>query len=161
MRQRNMRKSYYLCSMKVFLLVLACAVMVSCGGGLDGDADARQTALRWADAYFNCDYHEAAACVTDDSQKWLRFAASNTTAADLELLRNTPAIVQDDDIKTAVGDSVRVVSLTINNYLDANGLGDRAKQLKEGRFLITVVVQDGDWKVRMEGLPRSEKQSRD
>ena len=34
-------------------------------------------------------------------------------------------------------------------------------EVEDGTIKVLVLKRDGEWKVRMEGLPRSEKQSRD
>ena len=51
----------------------------------------------FADAYFNYDFGEALKMVTPESEKWLRFAASNVTQGDVDLLN-----AQDDDWKEKI-----------------------------------------------------------
>ncbi len=146
--------------MKQQILCFTALLMAGCGMNMS-DEDARQVAVEWADAYFNCDYHAAADYVTHESEKWLRFAASNTREADLQLLREKPATVEADDIILASDDTLRVVKLTVSNALSPVAIGEEPGRTEEGVFAVTVVKRDAGWKVRMEGLPRSEKQSRD
>ena len=74
-----MEKYYYLCSMKHLKMMIGLLLLTGCGEATESDDAARQVAQAWGDAYFNCDYHEAEQYVTEESGKWLRFAASNTT----------------------------------------------------------------------------------
>ena len=136
-------------------------LMTGCGLGVGDDGAAGEAAVAWADAYFNCDFHQAEEYATEESDKWLRFAASNTTEADLELLREHPAEVEMQEYYTIANDTLRVVTLTVTNALAATAPDEDPRQDEKDTILVTVVKRDGDWKVRMEGLPRSEKQSRD
>ena len=122
--------------MRQLLFFLTAITMASCNAGFEGDDAALKVATDWADAYFNCDFHEAATFATPESDKWLRFAASNTTEQDLQTLEGKATATADDYFSPA-------------------------QIQEEGTFLITVVKRDGKWKVRMEDLPQSEKQSRD
>jgi len=147
--------------MKQFIAVLSALLMIGCGGGLGDDSATHDVAVAWAEAYFNADYHTAEQYVTPESRKWIRFAASNTTEADLKLLNEQHAEVEADGSSPLVNDTLHVVTLIVSNYLSATAFNEAPRQEEEGKFLVTVVKRDDDWLVRMEGLPRSEKQSRD
>ena len=134
--------------------------MASCNIGQEGDDVALNVATDWADAYFNCDFHEAASYATAESERWLRFAASNTTEQDLQTVKGG-ATADADDYFTVANDTLRVVTLHVRDFPKPVAVGEPAQLQEEGTFLVTVVKRDGKWKVRMEGLPRSEKQSRD
>ena len=146
--------------MRQLYLLLSAAIMASCNIGQEGDDVALNVATDWADAYFNCDFHEAASYATAESERWLRFAASNTTEQDLQTVKGG-ATADADDYFTVANDTLRVVTLHVRDFLKPVAVGEPAQLQEEGTFLVTVVKRDGKWKVRMEGLPRSEKQSRD
>lgn len=142
------------------LIALMLPVAVAgCQLGADGDGAAREVARDWADAYFNCDYKDALNYVTPESEKYLRFAASNTTEHDLELLRERPAEIAVLDDFTEANDTLRVVTLQVRNVLSADIMAKEPQLIESGTFLVTVVRRDGKWRVRMEGLPRSGTQS--
>ena len=141
--------------MKQLLLFMAAALMAGCDAATGSDQGARDAAGAWADAYFNCDFKDAKGYVTDDSQKWLHLAASNTTELDLKRLQEAGgARVTVSDIDEA-NDTTRLVTLTVSNVLTATGVA------KEATVHVTVVKRDAGWQVRMEGLPQSGMQSRD
>ena len=142
------------------LIALMLPVAVAgCQLGADGDGAAREVARDWADAGFNCDYQDALDYVTPESEKYLRFAASNTTEHDLELLRERPAEIAVLDDFTEANDTLRVVTLQVRNLLSADITAKEPQLIESGTFLVTVVRRDGKWRVRMEGLPRSGRQS--
>ncbi len=147
--------------MKPSILCLSLWLLVSCSSVNGDDRKAVETAEAWAEAYFNAAYHQAEEYVTPESTKWLRFAASNTTEADLQLLNRQHAVVASDDDFTVANDTLRVVALTVRNNLAPTTFDEAPSQQEESRYLITVVKRDDDWRVKMEGLPRSEKQSHD
>lgn len=146
--------------MRQLFLLLSAVMMTGCTLGFEGDNAALDVATDWAEAYFNCDYHEAADYATAESERWLRFAASNTTEQDLQTIQGK-ATATADDYFTVANDTLRIVTLHVKNFLKPAAAGSTAQLQEDGTFLVTVVKRNGKWKVRMEGLPRSEKQSRD
>ena len=134
--------------------------MASCNLGFEGDNATLDVATDWADAYFNCDFRDAANYTTAESGKWLRFAASNTTEQDLQVIQGK-ATSSADEYFTEANDTLRIVTLHVRNFLKPVALGAAPQLQEEGTFLVTVVKRDGKWKVRMEDLPQSEKQSHD
>lgn len=143
--------------MKHLKLCFAVALLASCDLAMSGDEAARKTAVAWADAYFNCDFHEAEEYCTAESGKWLRFAASNVTEQDLQLLRERNAVAEAEEYFPVANDTLRVVRLKVKNYLSPKALGAPSQMADEGTFSVTVVQRDGQWRVKMEGMPRSEK----
>ncbi len=149
--------------MKRTLLMLAMPVLIAaCEIGPRDDDAAREAAEIWASAYFNCDFHTAADYATAESGKWLRFAASNTSESDLQVLQDAGgAGVSVSDYFPVANDTLRVVELTVSRFLAPVAIGEPPHLDDEASFHVTVVLRDNRWKVRMEGLPRNEKQSRD
>ena len=143
--------------MKLLLLFMTAILLTGCEMGMDGDQQARAAAEAWADAYFNCDFKDAKEYVTEESQKWLQFAASNTTEQDLKLLQEAGGaqIAVSDDFEEA-NDTMRLVTLTVSNCLTA-----KSALSQEATFKVRVVKREAGWQVRMEGLPQNGMQSRD
>ena len=146
--------------MKQLLLFVTAILMAGCDIGMDGDQQAKNVAGDWADAYFNCDYKDASKYVTPESQMWLQYAASNTTAEELKLLKEAGgAQVSVSDAFDEANDTMRLVTLNVTNVLTTQQ--QTSVLTKDVTFKVMVVKHDGDWKVRMAGLPQSGKQSRD
>lgn len=131
-------------------------VAVACGDGDERDK-AEAAAKAFAEAYFNYDIAKAAQFCTDDSQRWLRFAASNVYGADLEVLRGMEAgaTVDIDDIDMADGDSMAVATVRVGGYMQRDTIGKAGRVVADGEFRLGLVRGGGEWKVRMEALPRS------
>ncbi len=147
--------------MKQLLLFMGAILLAGCDGGMDGDQQAREAAGDWADAYFNCDFKDASEYVTPESKKWLLYAASNITAEELKQLQDAGgAKVTASEGFDEANDTMRLVTLNVTNSLKSNGQGT-TEIIKDATFKVEVVKRDAGWKVRMAGLPRSEKQSRD
>ena len=145
--------------MKQLLLFMATILMVGCDMGIDGDQQAKNAAEAWADAYFNCDYKDASGYVTPESQKWLQYAASNTTAEELKVLKDAGgAQVAVEELFDEANDTMRLVTLNVTNSLKPS---KNPELVKNGIYKVVVVKRADSWQVRMAGLPRNEKQSRD
>jgi len=149
--------------MKVFFLFCTVFLLSACNSMNGDDQEATEAAIKWADAYFNYDFHEAEKYATPESRQWIQFAASNTTVRDLQLVQENEggASVEVNDFFPDANDTLRVVSLTVHDYVSSTLPADSARLVDEATFSITTVLRDGAWKVRMEGLPQSERQSRD
>ena len=146
--------------MKQLLLFLAAILVAGCDVGMDGDQQAREVAGDWADAYFNCDFKDASGYVTPESQKWLQYAASNTTEEELKMLKNAGgARVSVDDSFDEANDTMRLVTLNVTNVLTTQQ--QKPVIAEEGTFKVMVVKRDGEWQVRMAGLLQSGKQNHD
>ena len=149
--------------MKVFFLFCTALLLSGCDFTSDHDNEAIEAAVNWAEAYFNYDFHKAEEYITPESGRWLKFAASNATEHDLQLVQQNEegATVEVEDFFPEANDTLRVVSLRVSNYVSSTLPAESAQLVEEGVFNVTTVLRDGKWKVRMEGLPQSEKQSRD
>ena len=148
--------------MKLLLLFMAAVLLTGCDMGMDGDQEARDAAEAWADAYFNCDFKDASGYVTPESQKWLQYAASNTTEQDLKLLQDAGGaqVIVSENFDVA-NDTLRVVTFSVTNVLTPAAQRQTSALAKEARFKVTVIKREAGWQVRMEGLPQNGMQSRD
>ena len=145
---------------KLFILALS-ATLAACQLSTDSDEAAKDVAQQWAEAFFNCDFHEAESCSTPESSSWLHFAAANTMPHDIDLLNERNAQVESVQLQSAGSNTLRTAVLKVRDYVRPTALGDESQREAEGVFHVTMVLRDGRWLVRMEGLPRSEKQSLD
>lgn len=147
-----------------YLLTFLSFLLVGCQLFDEGTPDAAEnTVTSWADAYFNYDYEEALKYTTPESEKWIRFAASNITEKDVDFIRQqgNKASAEVQSRQIAEGDTVGTVDIRVSNYVQLGAIGKENKVVNEGIFSIRVVKRSGKWQVRMEALPRNERQSRD
>lgn len=139
-----------------FLLL---ATGFGCGSGNSDRDKAEAAASSFAQAYFNYNFDEAAKYCTQDSRRWLSFAASNIYEADIEVLRNmdTGATAEVTDMDFSDDDSTAVATVEVANFMQRDTIGKAGRVIDAAVFALTLVRRDGVWKVRMASLPRSEK----
>ena len=127
------------------------------------DAKARSRVQSFAEAYFNYDFQRAGELITPESMKWLRFAASNITQQDIDQLnaQEVPTEVAVTDYWRAAGDSVGTATVEVTDYLQKTAIDSAMQLVDEATFQLTVVERQGEYYVRMEGLPRSGRRSHD
>ena len=146
----------------VFLMVCLYALSGCIDNEADPNAKIKECAIDFAEAYFNYDFKKAQRWVTPESVKWLQFAASNVSQEDIDLINE-----QEDEATVEVAefeyvnDSVSVVTVEVQSFLQKDSIGKAGSMTDQATFRLTVVERDGKPRVRMEGLPRSERQSRD
>ena len=149
-------KNYVLCVMGL-LIIMGCSENTS-----DAEEKMKSKAVCFAEAYFNYDFKEAVRHVTPESVKWLQFAASNVNQADVDQLNNDEeaARVEVADFLYE-DDSTVVVTVKVSDFLQKDSIIGSATMMDESSFPVTVVRRADKLFVKMEGLPRSERQSRD
>ena len=143
--------------------VLLC-IFFSCTRGISNHENkVTECVDSFAIHYFNYQFFQTKPFVTNDSEKWLELAASNVTQSDIDILRNQEqaATIETENITFNSGDSVAIASIKVHHFLDMNNIAAGSRFVDEGSFHLTVVRNEGKWKVRMEGLPRNEKRSHD
>ena len=152
--------------MKMYGLWLSCLLCIAAGEGQEGSGktDVEKVAATFSDAYFNYDFKRAEKYITPESRQWLYFAASNVSQATLDVLNQ---LGEEEQPTVFVGgtevidDSTQAVSVSIRNIVDTDSIGQPPTLRDEETFRLTLVNREDNWMVKMEGLPRSEKRSRD
>ena len=110
-------------------------------------------------AYFNWDYPKAASYATDGSLPWLRYAASQVTQEDVELLnakaeQATVEVMPDVEM---VSDSCVVAMVLVRNFLDMDSIDRPSVLCEEVSFHLNAVRVNGRWAVHLPSLPRRER----
>lgn len=147
---------------RLYLLLttsLLISVATACDGG-DDVAEADDVAKAFSEAYFNYDFNTAATFCTSESERWLRFAASNVYEADVKVLRNMSdgAKVEVDDIVYYSDDTTAVAKVNVTGAMVRDTVGVAGHVDGETRsYTLRLVKRGGRWLVRMEALPRSGK----
>lgn len=110
-------------------------------------------------AYFNWDYPKAASYATDGSLPWLRYAASQVTQEDVELLnakaeQATVEVMPDVEM---VSDSCVVAMVLVRNFLEMDSIDRQPVLREEATFRLETVRKNDRWAVHLTSLPRSER----
>lgn len=138
-------------SLPCILATAACVMtLLACDNGEEKDIE--RSAGDFAAAYFNLRYARAAELSTPDSEKWIRFKASNITQADLDVYNSA----QDTATCTVngmeiCGDSA-IVAMTVNNVLVMDSIGKVANICKERDYRLILKKKEGKWAVRLSSV---------
>ena len=135
----------------------------SCIGNRDGSEEQLREAVdSFAVSYFNYDFMKARRFCTEESEKWLQYAASNVHQADIDILREQEeaASVNIEDL-TITGDSTARVRISVHHFLRMDTIGKAGRMTDEATYALKAMIRQGKWYIRMEDLPRSEKPGRD
>lgn len=135
----------------------------SCKHELSEEEQLRTDADSFAVNYYNWHFEKALRYCTPESEKWLRFAASNVHQADVDLLRakNEDAQIELGDIEWQDNDSLATIEIKVSDFLQMDTIGKVARLTEKANFCLPMVKRDGRWMVRMGSPLRSETQSRD
>lgn len=137
--------------------------LCSCGSvGSDINTEVASVGKEFAESYFNFDLSRAKQLSTVESEKWLKFYASNVTDVDIK------SLIEDGNGASCVGvdvemltDTTATVSCEMSGFLDNESLDAAPHIASDGLFVFNLVKRKGRWLVKMEGLPQNERQNRD
>ena len=142
---------------KFVFFVAALWLLNACSlNAVDPDAEVKEQACEFAEAYFNYDFIKARRFVTPESEKWLRFAASNVTQEDVALMNatsRTVSIAATDCYHQ--NDSTVCVMATVYNAVMKDSIGQPAHVAEAAKFTLTLVRRGDKYQVRMECPIRS------
>ncbi len=150
--------------MKYYLLFALVFLLGSCQVSDNDTLDAVDKSLStWAEAYFGFDYEEALDYMTPESEKWIRFAASNITEKDVAFINEHNRNVKTEIIDRYImaGDTSCSARIRVSDFVQLGFVGQEDKVIDQAEYQITLVKRDDKWKVKMEGPLQSGKQSRD
>ncbi|MBQ6203854.1 MAG: hypothetical protein IJK46_07145 [Prevotella sp.] len=125
---------------------------------------ARTAADSFATYFFNWQFDKAAHFATDSSMIWLRYAASQVHKADIDLLRvKEDAVINIDEIFIN-DENTASARITVRDFIRMDTIGTEGHIVEKASFVLQMernAEKEEDWKIRMEGLPQSEKRNRD
>ena len=134
------------------------AIVGSCGNRTNNE-QAAACADSFAVNYFNWNFSGAARFCTPESVRWLQFAASQVTQADIDTLRSKAhgADVEITDVTMNDGENRADIRLSVTDFIAPAAIGHNAEATDKQTFKLTAVRVGDSWKIRMEDLPRSER----
>ena len=132
----------------VALLALAAA---ACQPGDTASENAEAVARDFAEAFFNHDYAEALRYVTPESERQLRFAASNISEADVALLngRGKEATVSVKNCEQTA-DTAATAVIVVEDYLDFDSIEGSGQTVDTGEYRFKLVKRGRRWQVAIE-----------
>ncbi len=151
--------------MKISFLTIVCLlIFYSCTEHYESEDEEKiiSTTDSFATHFFNYNLKEAMPFCTPESEKWIRYKASNIFQEDIDVLRNQDegATHKTDDI-TYVNDTSAIVKCHVYNVMKTDTIGKPGRISEHEIYNINLVKRDDKWLVKMEGPLQSEKQNRD
>ena len=114
----------------------------------------------FATAYFNWRFHKAIKYVTPESEKWIRYAASQVHKADLELINSQEegASIEIEDIEHT-DDSTANVRIKVSNYMRMDTIGKAGRMIDTAHFTLLARYQQSQrlWMIMLTELPSHKK----
>lgn len=109
----------------------------------------------FATYYYNWHFEKALRYCTPESEKWLRYAASNVHQADIDLLhaKKEDASIEIEDIDFLDDEVSANVSVTVSNFLQMDTIGTEAHHVSQATFQLPMVMHNGKWKIKLASLP--------
>lgn len=153
-------------NLKYLLSIVAAYMLCSCDSTsfIRGEHKARAAVDSFAFYYFNWQFNKASRFVTDSSQVWLRYAASQVHEADITLLRDKEdATIEIEDIDITSNNEPKA-RITVRDFLRMDTIGTEGHLVKKASYILHLEEAPEEkvkWKIRMEGLLQSERRNRD
>lgn len=128
----------------------------------DDEADITEAADSFAAGYFNLDFAKAKRFCTPESEKWLRFRATNVLQEDIDILKKqqTCATCSVSSVKIT-SDTTAIVACKVENYLRTDTLGRPGCMTRSGSCTLKAVKRADAWFIKMEGLPQNGRRNHD
>lgn len=133
----------------ILSIITTCILLAACSGGGRSDDETIESAVdSFVTAYFNYDFKKASHYCTQKSEKWLRFAASNVIAEDIDVLRSQKerASYKNKDINY-ISDSTATVRCEVRHFLKRDTLGRPGHIEKKEEFAFNLVRSGDKWVV--------------
>ena len=147
---------------KGLLSIVVICLMVACiWKPTNTEESTCRQAKAFAEAYFNYDFEEAGQRSTPESAKWLQFASSSITQEDVDFINSQEAASVTVSNCSKVNDSISIVTIVVDHFVTRDSIGSPAHITNEATFNLKVVLRNGDYLIKMEGLPQNEMQSLD
>lgn len=146
--------------MKYYLLFAWVFLLGSCQSGDMDSAEAVDKPLNeWAEAYFSFNYKEALEYMTPESEKWIRYAASNITEQDIQYINEHNKDVRTEIVDRYImaGDTTCSAHIRVSDFVQLGFVGQNGKVVDQAEFQVELVKRNGKWLIRMEGPLQSGK----
>ncbi|MBO4315724.1 MAG: hypothetical protein J5867_07175 [Prevotella sp.] len=145
----------------LFVALLGMLVFAACESHVGSSSQLKREVDSFAVYYFNWQYHKAVRFVSPESEKWVRYVASQVHQVDIDLLRQKeqPATCEILSIDYADNDSSAVAHVAINNFLRMDTIGRAASFVASADYDIPLVydVENNRWKVLLQGALREKR----
>lgn len=145
----NTRKWFKIYVCKVFFAFsIIVPLMVSCSYGEEKDVE--HTAVSFAQNYFNLRYQQVISACTPESEKWVRFKATNMTQEDVNMYN-----AQEDSAECRIesielNDDKATVIVEVHQFLCCDSIGKPGYICPKAKTQINLIKSGGKWLVDLQ-----------
>jgi hypothetical protein len=142
----NMPKSFFknICiSLTAMLILTACSAKET--------EQIEQNATAFASAYYNFRFNNALALCTKESEKWIRFQASNVRQDDLNVYNNMTDSAQCTVADISIdNDSSATVTMDVRNYIQTDSIYRNGKVGQKALVVLKMKKKSDKWLVSLD-----------
>ena len=115
-----------------------------------------QEAVAFASAYYNFRFNHALTLCTKESEKWIRFQASNIRQSDLDVYNAMADSAQCSAVSvTQEDDTTATAVLNVSNYVVTDSLCRTGSIGTKAQLTLKMKKRSGEWKVSLDALPKA------
>jgi len=137
------------------MVSLASAALSGCQPHEGSEKQLLEDVDSFATYYYNWYFEKALKYCTPESERWLRFAASNVHQADIDLLhaKEQDAVIEIEDVDYHDDKVSATVNLSVTDFLQMDTIGTEAHLKNKATFQLPMTLHEGKWKVALSQLP--------
>ena len=106
-----------------------------------------QSVVGFAQNYFNLRYQKALNACTPESEKWVRFKATNITQEDVDVYNSKRDTAECDVESIDLDDDKATAIVEVRNFLNCDSIGKPATICPNAKFRFELKKQDEKWMV--------------
>lgn len=154
------RKSILIQGLAVALIATAAYSFMGCQPHEGSEDQLKADVDSFATLYFNWHFPQTFKYCTPQSEKWLRYAASNVHQADVDALREKAddATIEIQDIDFGDDEVTATVHVNVAHFLQMDTIGKAARLIDQATFQLHMEIHEGKWKINLNTLPTPNKE---
>ncbi len=131
----------------VALGVLFAGVLLMLSCSYSEEKDIEQSVVGFAQNYFNLRYKKALNACTPESEKWIRFKATNITQEDVDVYNSKRDTAECDVESIDLDDDKATAIVEVRNFLECDSIGKPATICPNAKFRFELKKQGEKWMV--------------
>ena len=135
-------------------MLVAMLVLMSCSASMEERIG--QKAVDFASAYYNFRFNHALSLCTQESEKWIRFQASNIRQSDLDAYNAMADSAQCSAVSVTLEDDTTATAvLNVSNYVVTDSICRTGSIGKNAQLTLKMKKRESKWKVSLDALPKA------
>lgn len=129
------------------LVGLLAGVLLTASCSYSEEKAVEQSVVGFAQNYFNLRYQKALNTCTPESEKWVRFKATNITQEDVDVYNSKRDTAECDVESIDLDDDKATAIVEVRNFLSSDSIGKPATICPNAKFKLELKKQGEKWMV--------------